>query len=320
MNQPTIDIRKWKVAVLAGGIGSERQVSLVSGANVAQALRDEGVGVVESDIGPDNLAILDDRSIDVFFLALHGQFGEDGSLQDILENRGLIFTGSDSTSSRLAFDKVASKKRFRGAGVAVAEDVILNGHSDPETLTRNLAAMGDRFVVKPIRQGSSVGVRIVEGPETAAQAGIQCVREFGDCLVERYISGREFTVGILNGVALPVLEIRSRSTFYDYQAKYLADSTEYLFDTLEDADLIRRMQEDAVRCYTSLGCRHQSRVDMIVGADGVPYVLEINTLPGFTSHSLLPMAAAKMGMPMGKLCMEILQAALNPPSRKRQSK
>jgi D-alanine-D-alanine ligase len=127
-------------------------------------------------------------------------------------------------------------------------------------------------------------------------------------------------VGILNGIPLPVLEIRSRSAFYDYQAKYLADSTEYLFDTLKNADLIRRMQEDAVRCYTSLGCRHQSRVDMILGEDDVPYVLEINTLPGFTSHSLLPMAAAKMGMSMGKLCIEILQSALNDPGRKRQSK
>jgi D-alanine-D-alanine ligase len=293
-------------------------VSLVSGANIAKALRDEGTRIVESDIGPDNLAILDDRTIDVFFLALHGQFGEDGSLQEIMEARELVFTGSGSAASRLAFDKVASKERFRLAGVAVAEDVVLNGPSDPAVLADKLAAMGNRFVVKPIRQGSSVGVRIVEGSRTAAEAAIQCFGEFGDCLVERYIGGREFTAGILNGTALPILEIRSRSAFYDYQAKYQADTTEYLFDTLDDAGLIRRMQDDAVRCYTSLGCRHQSRVDMIVSEDGVPYVLEINTLPGFTSHSLLPMAAAKTGMPMGKLCIEILQSALSDSLRKRQ--
>jgi D-alanine-D-alanine ligase len=316
MNRQSIDMRKIKVAVLAGGIGSEREVSLVSGANIAKALRGEGLTVVESDIAPDNLAILDDKTIDVFFLALHGQFGEDGSLQEILETRGLIFTGSGSKASRLAFDKVASKKCFRAAGVTVAEDVVLDESSTAAQIECQLAPLGNRFVVKPIRQGSSVGVTILEGKGSAAQAAVACFRQYGDCLVEPYIAGREFTVGILNGVALPVLEIRSRSPFYDYQAKYLADTTEYLFDTLDDKALIARMQDDAVRCYRSLGCRHQSRIDMIVSEAGVPHVLEINTLPGFTSHSLLPMAAAKAGIPAGKLCLEILQSALRDGSAK----
>jgi D-alanine-D-alanine ligase len=310
MKKQAIDIRKVKVAVLAGGVGSEREVSLISGANIAKALRGEGLVVVESDIGPDNLEILDDPRIGAFFLALHGQFGEDGSLQEILESRGLVFTGSGSRASRLAFDKVASKRSFRKAGVTVAEDVVLNESSTAAEVEKKLAPLGTRFVVKPIRQGSSVGVTILEGVAAVAQAAIACFRQYGDCLVEPYIAGREFTVGILNGVALPVLEIRSRSPFYDYQAKYLADTTEYLFDTLDDAALVRRMQEDAVRCYRSLGCRHQSRVDMIVSEAGVPYVLEINTLPGFTSHSLLPMAAAKAGIPAGKLCVEILRSAI----------
>ena len=316
MKKQPIDIRKVKVAVLAGGIGSEREVSLVSGANIVKALGGEGLAVVESDIGPDNLAIVDDTSIDAFFLALHGQFGEDGSLQAILESRGLVFTGSGSRASRLAFDKVASKKHFREAGVIVAAEVVLDKSSTAADVERKLAPLGKRFVVKPIRQGSSVGVTILEGVAAAAQAAIACYRQYGDCLVEPYIPGREFTVGILNGVALPVLEIRSRSPFYDYQAKYLADTTEYLFDTLDDAALVRRMQEDAVRCYRSLGCRHQSRVDMIVNAAGVPHVLEINTLPGFTSHSLLPMAAAKAGIPVGQLCLDILRSAIEDHSTK----
>ncbi|NLH16819.1 MAG: D-alanine--D-alanine ligase [Phycisphaerae bacterium] len=316
MKKQPIDIRKIKVAVLAGGVGSEREVSLASGANIAKALHDEGLGVIESDIAPDNLTILDDDGIDAFFLALHGQFGEDGSLQDILEKRGKVFTGSGSKASRLAFDKVASKKCFREAGVIVADEIVLNGSSTLANVEEQLARLGNRFVVKPIRQGSSVGISILEGVGRAAQAAIDCFRQYGDCLVESYIPGREFTVGILNGVALPVLEIRSRSPFYDYQAKYLADTTEYLFDTLDNAALIKRMQDDAVRCYHSLGCRHQSRVDMIVNSAGVPYILEINTLPGFTSHSLLPMAAAKAGMPIGKLCVEILRSAVQDHSTK----
>ncbi len=316
MKKQPIDIRNIKVAVLAGGVGSERQVSLVSGANIVKALGGEGLAVVESDIGPDNLAILDDTSIDAFFLALHGQFGEDGSLQAILESRGRVFTGSGSRASRLAFDKVASKKHFREAGVIVAAEVVLDASSTVADVESKLAPLGQRFVVKPIRQGSSVGVTILDGVAAVAQAAVECFRQYGDCLVEPYIPGREFTVGILNGVALPVLEIRSRSPFYDYQAKYLADTTEYLFDTLDDAALVRRMQEDAVRCYRSLGCRHQSRVDMIVSSAGVPHVLEINTLPGFTSHSLLPMAAAKAGIPVGKLCLEILRSAIQDHSTK----
>jgi D-alanine-D-alanine ligase len=188
--------------------------------------------------------------------------------------------------------------------------VVLDESSTAADVESKLAPLGTRFVVKPIRQGSSVGVTILDGVTAVAEAAVACFRQYGDCLVEPYIPGREFTVGILNGVALPVLEIRSRSPFYDYQAKYLADTTEYLFDTLDDAALVRRMQEDAVRCYRSLGCRHQSRVDMIVNEAGVPHVLEINTLPGFTSHSLLPMAAAKAGIPVGKLCLEILRSAI----------
>lgn len=316
MTKQPIDIRTIQVAVLAGGVGSEREVSLASGANIAKALREEGIGVVESDIAPDNLTILDAKGIDAFFLALHGQFGEDGSLQEILEKRGRVFTGSGSKASRLAFDKVASKKYFREAGVIVAAEVVLDETSTVTEVENQLAPLGNRFVVKPIRQGSSVGISILEGAGPAAQAAIACYRQYGDCLVEPYIAGREFTVGILNGVALPVLEIRSRSPFYDYQAKYLADTTEYLFDTLDHPALIKRMQDDAVRCYRSLGCRHQSRVDMIVNSIGVPHILEINTLPGFTSHSLLPMAAAKAGMPIGKLCVEILRSAIQNHSRK----
>jgi D-alanine-D-alanine ligase len=298
-----------KVAVLMGGIGSERQVSLLSGANIARALTKAGFDVVTSDVTPDNLQILDDETIDVYFLALHGEFGEDGGLQQILEDRNLIYTGSDARSSRLAFDKAASKSAFRAAGITVAPGVILNAEKDFDGLPQQLANFGDKFVVKPIRQGSSVGVEIVQGPDNACDAARRCLHDYHDCMIEAFVPGREMTVGILDGKALPIIEIRSKTAFYDYQAKYLDDATEYLFDTVASDETARLLQQTAVTCFKVLGCRHLGRVDMILTDDDVPYVLEINTLPGFTSHSLLPMAAARAGMSADALCAEIVRSA-----------
>ena len=293
-----------------GGIGSEREVSLLSGANIATALRGADFDVVEFDIAPDRLGILDDGSVDVFFPALHGEFGEDGQLQEILEARGLCFVGSDSRSSRLAFDKIVSKELFSGVGVRVAGDVCITSAEHLEGLCDRLAKVGERFVVKPIREGSSVGVEIVSGHVEAALAGEKCFSKYGDCMIEEFIAGREITVGILNGRALPVIEIRSKMQFYDYHAKYVDDATEYLFDTIADGDVVARVQEMAVKCFEVLGCRHLGRVDMIIDDDDAEYVLELNTLPGFTSHSLLPMAGAKAGYSASRLCSQIVEAAL----------
>ncbi len=300
-----------KVAVLAGGISSERQVSLQSGKNIALALELAGFDVVTSDIGPDNLEILDDSTIDVFYLALHGTFGEDGQLQQILEDRSLCFTGSGSEASRIAFDKCKSKDLFETAGATVPADVRLDGVCDAGDLTKKLASMGDKFVVKPVCEGSSVGVQIVEGVDAAASAAMDCYEQFGDCIIEQFITGQEITVGILEGKALPIIEIRSKAVFYDYQAKYEDDTTEYLFDTIADAELIESISRTAQDCFNVLKCRHLARVDMIVDDGGTAYVLEINTLPGFTSHSLLPMAAAKAGVDAASLCSQIVHAAMS---------
>jgi D-alanine-D-alanine ligase len=302
---------KLKVAVLSGGIGSERQVSLLSGRTIWGSLQEAGVRAVLSDITPDDTHILDDATIDVFFLGLHGQFGEDGGLQSILEERGLVFTGSGAEASRKAFDKIDSKAAFANAGVVVARQVIVEPADTEASLGNKLATLGGRLVVKPTRQGSSVGVEMADNPVVAARMGIQCFRTFGNCMIEEFVKGREITVGILNGAALPIIEIRSQAAFYDYNAKYIADSTEYRFDTIADASLVKRIQQAALDCFNALGCRHLSRVDFILTDDGVPYVLEINTLPGFTSHSLLPMAARKAGIPTPELCRRIVEAAWN---------
>ena len=304
------DNQKVKVAVLMGGVGSERDVSLQSGANMAVAIREAGFETVEYDITRDDMPILDDRTIDVFFLALHGEFGEDGQLQEILEKKNLCYTGCDSRASRLAFDKIASKEIFEQAGVTVPRHICLSAQTSAEELVGRLGKIGEKFVVKPIKQGSSVGVVIVAGCEEAAAAAVKIFGEFGDCMIEQFIEGREVTVGILSGQALPIIEIRSKQEFYDYHAKYLDDATEFLFDTVTDEKTVTEINRSAITCFDSLGCRHFGRVDMILSDSGKSYVLEINTLPGLTTHSLLPKAAARAGLSNSQLCTKIIEAAL----------
>jgi D-alanine-D-alanine ligase len=298
-----------RVAVLRGGVGREREVSLESGRCVAEALRQGGLDVVTSDIRPDDMTILDRRDIDVFFLALHGEFGEDGQLQQVFEDRGLVYTGCGPESSRLAFDKMASKRLFAAAGVAVPAVVEFAPGDDPAGLEGRLKKLGERFVVKPIRQGSSVGVHVVKSRSEAVAAACKVCDEFGDCMIETFVAGREVTVGVLDRQPLPIIEIRSKTGFYDYHAKYVDDRTEYLFDTIDDESVRTRIAQAAMACFDALGCRDFSRIDFIVSEDGTPYALEANTIPGFTTHSLLPKAAAKIGIPMSELCVRIVRTA-----------
>lgn len=298
-----------KVAVLMGGISRERDVSIESGRCVAEALKQAGVNVVAADVKPDKLDILEDNSIDVFFIALHGRWGEDGVLQEILESKGLIYTGSGPQASRLAFDKWESKKSFAAAGVATPDAILFDPNKDAEIEDR-IRRLGQKYVVKPLREGSTFGISIADNAEQAVAAARKCSAEFGDCMIEKFISGREITVSVLGKDALPILEIRTRGGFYDYHAKYLDDKTEYLFDTINNPALVAQIQKSAIDCFNSLGCRGVGRVDFIIGDDGRPYVLEINTIPGMTSHSLLPKAAAKTGISMSRLCLRIVEMAL----------
>jgi D-alanine-D-alanine ligase len=300
---------KLKVAVLMGGVGEEREISIQSGSCVVQALREAGINVISADISPDNLDVLEDASIDVFFIALHGRFGEDGQLQQILEDKSLVYTGSGSESSRLAFDKLASKRAFAEAGVAIPAAIEFGSSGDMQRLEKELEQFAEAYVIKPLRQGSTIGISIVDKPREAVAAAQRCQEEFGDCMIEQYISGREVTVGVLKNRALPVIEIKARGGFYDYHAKYVDEETEFLFDTVEPA-LAVRIQTDALRCFAALGLRHFARIDFRLGEDNKPYVLEANTIPGLTSHSLVPKAAAKAGISMSELCAEIIEAAL----------
>lgn len=300
---------KSRIAVLAGGVGTEREISIQSGRCVAEALKQAGFDVVTSDVRPDYLDILDDESIDVFFPALHGEFGEDGRLQRILEDRSLLFAGSGSASSELAIDKIASKKLFGDAGVATPAAVEFDAETDLRSLEEKLRTFPGRYVVKPIKQGSSVGISIVSTATEAIAAATEILSEFGDCMIEEFIAGREITVGILDGRALPIIEVRPCSGFYDYDAKYVDDRTQFLFDTIADPAVAAEVEKAAIDCFDALGCRHFARVDFVLKDDRIACALEVNTIPGFTNHSLLPKAAARAGLSMSDLCTRIVEAA-----------
>lgn len=291
---------------------------------MAAALRRAGHKVIEADINPDNLSVLDEKRsghFDIVFPMIHGTFGEDGQLQEIMEQRGVRFVGSDSKSSRLAMDKFQSKKAFEKAGLLTPKAELIERSKlqpaccgDPdECLKAVLDELSLPCVVKPNEQGSSVGVVITAQREQALEAVRDALAEYGNCLVEEFIAGREFTVGIVGGEALPVLEVRPAEQFYDYRAKYLADDTKYVFDLDLNEDELGSIQEIARRAFLSLGCLDLARVDMIRDTAGRVYVLEVNTLPGFTDHSLVPKAAARAGMSMEKLCDQIVQMALKRP-------
>jgi len=294
------------ITVLHGGLGSEREVSLLSGRAVADALARRGHRVSLRDITPGNLTALDIPA-DCAFIALHGEFGEDGTVQRLLEQRGIPYAGSDADASAIAMNKVKAKSRFVEAGIPTPRfDVV-----KPARLKRVLTSWPLPAVVKPVANGSSVDTFIIRDGASFAAALELVVGKYGEALVERYIRGPELTVGLLGRRALPACEIRTKREFYDYQAKYVDDDTEYLFDFDLPADLLDRIGDLTVRAFDTLGCRDFGRADwMIDAATCDPYLLEINTIPGFTSHSLLPKAAARVGLSFDDLCERIVELSL----------
>jgi D-alanine-D-alanine ligase len=308
----SIDPAKINVTVLAGGIGAERDISILSGKSVTDALKDANFNVKTADITPQNLSALDDTETDVFFLALHGQFGEDGKLQQILEDRKLIYTASGPRASAEAFDKIITKKIFTQASVKTPFAVEFTDETSVDKIREQLANVGDKFVVKPTRQGSSVGVTITDNIEETIETAKNCLTQFGNGMIEQFIDAREITAGILCGKALPLVEIKPEQSFYDYHAKYQDNATEYLLDSIDDKKLVQNIQADALKCFDALNCRHMARIDFLLDKTGEYWALEANTIPGFTDHSLLPLAAQNTGLTMGELCEKIVLAALNP--------
>jgi D-alanine-D-alanine ligase len=298
--------RPLRVTVLCGGPSAEREVSLDSGRSVAEALRRHGHTVFVSDIAPEQLGGLD-QPADVVFPALHGPFGEDGTVQRLMETRGLPFVGSGSRASAVAMDKVASKQAVRALGIDTPDFEVWDAAA---LQTRTGPRVSLPVVVKPVDQGSSVATLVVREPAEFLPAVRQVVLRFRRALVEQFIAGDELTVGIVGAQALPPICIRPKRAFYDYTAKYEDNATEYLFDAGHPADLLARAQDLSQRVFAGLGCRHLSRVDWMIDGNARLWFLEINTLPGFTSHSLVPKAAQRAGVPFDELVERLVFMAL----------
>ncbi len=289
------------VCVLLGGPSAEREVSLRSGAAVARALRSVGCQVTELDPAePWTLPV----DTDVVFLALHGTYGEDGTVQEVLEQLGVPYTGCGVEASRVAFDKVLTKRRLVACGVPTARFVVVDRRDTPWP-----AGWQPPVVLKPVRQGSSVGLQFVDqvGDWAAALAG--CLTHDTEALVEERIGGREVTVGVFEDRALPVVEVRPRQGGYDYRNKYTQGATEYLCPAPFDEPTTARLQEAGLRAFQAVGGRDYGRVDIMVRESGEPVVLEVNTLPGMTETSLLPKAAAAAGMDFSNLCQRMVELA-----------
>ncbi len=288
-----------KVAVLKGGPSAEREISLRSGAAVARGLREAHYEVVEVDVTTCSLNI--PAGVDGVFIALHGEFGEDGQVQDILNRMGIPYTGSGVEASRAAFDKRESKRRFEAAGVPTAPWEVL-----AETQPRRLPLP---VVVKPPRQGSTIGIsRVFREEEWAAALAAARVYD-RETLVEAYVPGRELTVGVLDGEALPVIEIVPPNDWYDFGAKYQSAETLYLVPAPLPGKTAAACRDAALAAFHALGCRGLGRVDFRLTADGKPVTLELNSIPGFTETSLLPKAAKAAGIGFSELCDRIMRGA-----------
>ena len=293
-----------RVAVVMGGTSSEREVSLRSGAAAVEGLQAAGFEVVPVVLDANSIQALP-AGVEAVFLTLHGGYGENGGVQADLDKLGVPYTGPGAAASRITIDKIATKRVLEKAGVPTAPFEVLPRGEERTSLPLPV-------VVKPPRDGSSVGISKVTEPGQWA-AALKAAREAdpqGEVLVEAYIPGREWTVGVVGDEALPVVEIQAPDGWYGYTEKYTKGMTRYVFpESAEDAPLVAKCQILALLAFKAVGCRGMSRIDFRVTPEGRPYVLEINTIPGFTATSLLPKAAAKAGMSFSALCAKLLQLA-----------
>ena len=295
---------------MMGGLSAERDISYNSGHAVFSALKRSGLDVVALDITreteEDIRSTIVQSGVDIVFIAMHGGFGEDGRLQYILEKMNVPYTGPQGRCSRMAMDKIVSRRLFQKAGLRIPKH-------------RQWRRGGSRFfadlflryplVVKPSAQGSSIGVSFVDAPAFLSEALSMALKFGEEVLIEEFIKGMEITVSVLDGNALPIVEIIPKKQFFDFEAKYQKGMTEYVVPASLDEATARKAKADAVAAYRALGCRHLSRVDMIISEDGGVYVLEVNTIPGMTETSLLPKAAKAAGIGFDQLCLKIVEMA-----------
>lgn len=300
-----MDNGKLNITVLLGGLSAEREISLLTGKAAAKALRSIGHTITEFDPKDAGTSWKLPEKTDVIFLALHGTYGEDGTVQQHLESLGIPYTGCGVEASRTAFDKVLSKRKFVEAEIPTPRFEVLNSNNKIFPLSWQLPV-----VLKPVRQGSSVGLFFINDLIEFEPSVNEVLRFDTDVLMEEKITGRESTVGILADECLPIIEIRPKEGSYDYHNKYTKGATEYLCPAPFDQKVTEKIQQVAFSAYHVLGCRDYARVDVMIDNKNNPYVLEVNTLPGLTETSLLPKAAAAAGISYEMLCQKMIDIAM----------
>jgi len=301
-----------KIGVLMGGPSSEREISFKSAKSVCESLKSLGLDFVIIDIQTDdveeNIRLLKSHNIDCAFIALHGYFGEDGRIQEILDSLRIPYTGSSALASKRAMDKVAAHEVFAAAGLSVPRFILL----DSKFFEKRMGVSSDfgfPWVIKPATHGSSIGLSIIDTKDELDKA-LDMAFEFDQrIIIEEYIKGRELTVGILDEKPLPVIEIIPKSRFFDYEAKYKSKETQYIIPAKLQEEIARAVQIAALSAHKSLGCFGCSRVDIILTKNNIPYILELNNIPGLTETSLLPKAAIAEGIDFNQLCFKLLRAA-----------
>jgi D-alanine-D-alanine ligase len=299
-----------KVALLYGGQSAERPVSLQTGAAVLAALQRKGVEVTAFDYNPTTLASLIAGRFDRVFIALHGRGGEDGQVQGALQSVGLPYTGSGVLGSALAMDKWRTKLVWQALGIKTPRYQLLHAGSD---LAATVQDLGLPLIIKPAAEGSTIGLTKVTDAAAMTAAYEAAAGCGSDVLAEQFVAGPEFTASILGGVALPLIRIEARSGLYDYAAKYERDDTQYICPAGLTPERERAIQNAALQAFAALGCSGWGRVDVMLGTDDVAYFLEANTVPGMTSHSLVPMAAKAAGMGFDDLVLRILATSMPAP-------
>lgn len=301
-----------RIGVLMGGVSSEREVSLRSGQAIIDALARSGCAVEPIDINTQDrseiIVLLRSMNLGLAFIALHGKFGEDGAIQSILEELNIPYTGSASRVSEVTFNKVLTQKALRASGLPVADFFVADRSLvDLDAVMATLKEFP--VVVKPSSEGSSFGVTVAQTKEELP-AALDHAFEYGpQAIIERFIDGRELTVGILDREALPIVEIRPHSQFFDYQSKYQKGLTDYIVPAQLPQEVAEHVSQVALKAHQALGCECYSRVDIRLDKDDRPFILEINTIPGFTETSLFPKAARQAGIDFNNVCLKLIQLA-----------
>nr|Q31I42.1 RecName: Full=D-alanine--D-alanine ligase; AltName: Full=D-Ala-D-Ala ligase; AltName: Full=D-alanylalanine synthetase [Hydrogenovibrio crunogenus XCL-2] len=299
--------RLGKVAVLMGGVAAERDVSLRSGAEVLKALKSEGVDAVGCDVTSVAQLVEIAQKYDRAFIALHGRWGEDGGVQAVLDSLALPYTGSGMTASALAMDKLRTKWLWKGVGLPTPAFIVVSPSRPLDVETFDLTFP---VIVKPSHEGSSIGMRKVDTLD-ALQEAVDFAQQYdSEILIEQWITGREFTCAVLDGEALPMIQLKTDHDFYDFDAKYQSNTTEYLCPCGLEIAEEKRIQALVLQAFDAVGARHWGRVDLMLDDQNQPWLIEINTVPGMTDHSLVPMAAKAVDLSFSKLVLKLISLTL----------